>query len=292
MAEETRREFRERTQGNSQDSENKGTVTRPTTSNTVSRPTASNTVTRPSSSNTVSRPTSSNTVSRPTASNTVTRPSSSNTVSRPTSSNTVSRPTSGNRRPTVENHRVDAPVGKGQYLNKVEDTTNVITRYGIHVYDAGPYPEQVAEVMFGEHWRESLENPRAEYGLGCPEEEKEWVLTSASKAIALGAKVKVEKAVKVEHVFPGLKKGCKVVDESEAYTTFTMKVNSWGSSQSQVQELLLGKGGSSNLKLNLPIELTYSGREKDAMMTLAQQLVDLDVEIEITKSTSITVPLN
>ena len=256
MAEETRREFRERTQGKSQDSENKGTVSRPTSSNTVSRPT------------------------------------SSNTVSRPTSSNTVSRPTSGNRRPTVEDHRVDAPVGKGQYLNKIEDTTNVVTRFGIHVFDAGPYPEQVAEVVYGKRWRESQEDPRAEYGIGYPEELKETVLTIASKAIALGAKVKVEKAVKVEHVFPGLKKGCKVVDESEAYTTFTMKVNSWGSSQSQVQELLLGKGGSSNLKLNLPIELTYTGWEKDAMMTLAQQLVDLDTEIEITKSTSITVPLN
>ena len=105
-----------------QTNSNSNTVTRPTTSNTVSRPTSSDTVTRPTNSNTVTRPTTSNTVSRPTSSDTVTRPSNSNTVTRPTTSNTVSRPTSSDTvtRPTTSNTtssgRVDAPVGKGQYI--------------------------------------------------------------------------------------------------------------------------------------------------------------------------------
>ena len=98
------------------------TVTRPTSSNTVTRPTSSNTVTRPTSSNTVNRPSASTTVTRPTSSNTVNRPTSSTTITRPTASNTVNRPTNNNTtRPSNSNNydssRVDAPVGKGQYIN-------------------------------------------------------------------------------------------------------------------------------------------------------------------------------
>ena len=200
--------------------------------------------------------------------------------------------TQGASSPVIDDHRVDAPIGKGQYLNRVEDTTEVIIRYGVHVIDPGPNAERVADLIQGTAWRTDGSDPRTEYSISYPEKEKETVLVNAAKAITLGAKLKVTKYVRVEHSFPGLNKGCKVVDASEARTTFTVKVNSWGSNRTRVQELLIGKGGSGNLKLSLPLELTYGGWEKDAMMELAQQLVDLGVDVEIKKQTGITVPLN
>ena len=91
------------------------TVTRPsTTTTTVARPSASTTVTRPSSTTTVNRP-SNNTVTRPSASTTVSRPS--NTVSRPSSSNTVNRPAAHSNSTNRPSGRVDAPVGKSQYMD-------------------------------------------------------------------------------------------------------------------------------------------------------------------------------
>ena len=280
MAEETKREHDARVAA--QNAENKSTVSRPTASNTVKRPTKSNTVTRPSSS-TNSRPTASNTVSRPTASNTVTRPSSS----------TNSRPTTGSAGRRPENTgRVDAPIGKGQYINRVEDTTEMTIRYYIKVLETGPYPAQVADLVLGTDWREKGSTPPSEgYSLSVLENGKDNLLTMASKAITLGAKVDVGKYVRIDSLIPGLKKGSEVVDNGKVEIGYVLKVSSWGNSTSRVKELVLGNAAASNLQINLPIELEYAEREKDKMMTLAKQLMDIDADVSILKHTGITIPL-
>ena len=306
MAEETKREHDARVAA--QNAENKGTVKRPTVSNTGRRPTTSNTVNRPSSS-TVSRPTTSNTVTRPTASNTVTRPSSS-TVTRPTTSNTVNRPTASNTvtrpssstvtRPTTGSAgrrpeytgRVDVPIGKGQYINRVEDTTETTIRYYVKVLETGPSPAQVADLVLGTDWRERDSTPpSAGYGISGLENSKDDLLTMASKVIALGAKVDVGKYVRIDNPIPGLKKGSEVVDNGKVEIGYVMKVSSWGNSTSRVKELVLGNAAASNLQISLPIELEFKEREKDKMMTLAKQLMDIDADVSILKQTGITIPL-
>ena len=266
-----------------------------TSTSTNSRPTNPNTVTRPTS-NTVTRPSTSNTVTRPTSSNTVTRPTT-NTVTRPTTSNTSSEESTRGRRGgtrvrnTEGSGRVDAPIGKGQYVNAVEDTTTLEVLYGVDVKEPGRYPEQVAELVLGPAWRKMVSETYGGINIAYPEQYKSDTLEMASKVIALGAKARVTKSVKLDFPFPGLKKGCVVSDQSELYIQYKMKVNSWGSNRSKVQELVLGNGASSNLQLNLPLELDYPEWQKDQMLNLAQQLVDLDVDLGITKSLFYIVPL-
>lgn len=266
-----------------------GETTPETTGNsTNSRPTAPATVTRPIS-NTVTRPTSSNTVTRPTSSNTVTRPSS-NTVTRPSSSGRPVRPSTSGRG-TSDTGRVDAPVGKGQYINAVKDTTTMEVRYSIDVKDPGRFPEQVAELVVGPGWRQVVSETFEDINISSPEQYKDETLANASQVIALGAKAEVEKTVSLEFPFPGLKKGCVVSDKSDTYIEYKMKVSSWGSNQSKVKELVLGNGASGNLQLSLPLELKYPEWQKDKMLQLAQQLVDLDVDLGITKKLYYSVPL-
>lgn len=261
----------------------KETETESTTSNsssTFSRPT-SNTVTRPSSSGTFTRPSTAGTEPRPTT----------NTVTRPSSSGTVTRPSTSSGRGTTASGRVDAPIGKGQYINTVEDTTSVETRYSIVVKDPGSYPEQVAEVVVGAGWRQVVSDLQTDISISNPEQQKDKTLADAAKVITLGAKIDVSKVLIVEFPFPGLKKGSTVTDKSELYIEYTIEVKSWGSSQSKVQELVLGKGASSNLQLSLPLKLKYPEWQKDQMMTLAQQLVDEGADISITKELTYITPL-
>ena len=282
-------ETTQETTGNSTNSRpSSNTVTRPTTSNTVTRPTSSNTVTRPSS-NTVTRPTTSNTVTRPSSSNTVTRPSS-NTVTRPSSSGRPVRPSTSGRG-TSDTGRVDAPVGKGQYINAVKDTTTMEVRYSIDVKDPGRFPEQVAELVVGPGWRQVVSNVQTDINISSPEANKDSILERASKAIALGAKVQVYKYIKIVSSFPGLKPGTAVTDKGEVRSDYKMSVRSWGNSRSKVQELVLGTGVSSNLQISLPLELEYPEWEKNKMLQLAQQLLDLGAGIDISKETGIVVPL-
>ena len=254
-----------------------GETTQETTGNgTPSRPTSSGTVTRPST-NTVTRPSSSGTPSRPTSSDTVTRPSSSGRPDRPSSSG----------RGTLETGRVDAPVGKGQYINAVKDTTTVETRFSIVVTD----PEQVAEIVVGAGWRQVVTNFQTDINISSPEANKDSILERASKVIALGAKAQVYKYVKIANSFPGLKQGTAVTDRGEVRSDYKMSVRSWGNSRSKVQELVLGDGVSSNLQLSLPLELQYPEREKNKMLQMAQQLLDLGADIDISKETGVVVPL-
>ena len=281
MAEETKREHDARVAA--QNAENKSTVNRPTASNVVRRPSSSNTVNRPTTSNTVSRPSASNTMSRPTASNTVTRPSTGSSGRRPS-------PSSPGRE--VATGRVDAPIGKGQYINRVEDTTEVTIRCYIEVLDAGPYPAQVADLVLGTDWREKESTPPTKgYGLSTLEKHKDDILTMAAKVIALGAKVDVGKYVQVDSPLPGLKKGSEVVDNGYVENRYVMKVSSWGNSTSRVKELVLGNAAASNLQVSLPIEMEYREREKDKMITLAKQLMDIDADVSIMKRTGVTIPL-
>lgn len=258
-----------------------GETTQETTGNgTPSRPTSSGTVTRPST-NTVTRPSSSGTPSRPTSSDTVTRPSSSGRPDRPSSSG----------RGTLETGRVDAPVGKGQYINAVKDTTTVETRFSIVVTDPGPFPEQVAEIVVGAGWRQVVTNFQTDINISSPEANKDSILERASKVIALGAKAQVYKYVKIANSFPGLKQGTAVTDRGEVRSDYKMSVRSWGNSRSKVQELVIGDGVSSNLQLSLPLELQYPEREKNKMLQMAQQLLDLGAAIDISKETGVVVPL-
>ena len=256
------------------------TNTRPTSSNTVTRPT-SNTVTRPTTSSTVTRPTSSNTVTRPT-SNTVTRPSGSGRPSRPSSPG----------RGTTESGRVDAPVGKGQYINTIEDATTMETRFLIEVKDPGRYPEQVAELVVGPGWRKVVSDYATDINISMPEQCKDQVLTNAAQVIALGAKAQVEKSVMLEFPFQGLEKGCTVADQGEVYIEYKMTVKSFGRFRSKVQELVLGNEVSGNLQLSLPLVLEYPEWQKDKMLALAQKMLDLGAAIDITKLLRYTVPLN
>lgn len=263
-----------------------GKVTPPITSDKVVRPaTKSGEVTRPGTSRPASTP------SRPSS----TTSGSSSTPSGPTSTRRRAAK-SASSAPAAEyssgrvvtSGRVDAPIGKGQYINPYEDNSTVTTHYGIAVTDPGSQPEQVAEVILGSAWKEVVSNPREVFCASSPD--RDAMLGRAAKARALGATLTVAKSINIEYPFPGLKKGCAVTDPMEEHFTFEMSVQSWGSDQRRTKAVLLGEQAV-QLQLELPLRFNYAEWEKDKMLELAQKLVDMEVVVEIKKSITVTLPL-
>ena len=180
--------------------DNSETVSRPTTSNTVNRPTASNTVNRPSSSNTVSRPTTSNTVNRPSASNTVNRPGS--TTQHEVTSGRVDAPvgkgqwiTNSEPEHEVTSGRVDAPVGKGQYITdssiEITDKGTCDVAYTLVVKDCGPRVDDVKRLL-GVSLRSNVKIP---YRLSGDERYKANLIELAANLLQAGADIDFTKDI-------------------------------------------------------------------------------------------------
>ena len=178
-----------------------GKVTPPITSDKVARPAAKpGEVTRPS---TTSRPASTNSRPSSTTSSGIPKESRPAATRRRSAKSSSSAAESSSGR-VVTSGRVDAPIGKGQYINPYEDNCTVATHYGIAVTNPGSQPEQVAEVIIGSAWREVVSNPRETFCASSPD--RDAMLSRAAKARALGATLTVAKSIDIEYPFPALKK--------------------------------------------------------------------------------------